>query len=86
MIIEPGNIVTSRGDYALFQVQFNEESPRWWPCQLAEGGVWLVLDVEESDGMCDTIAAKLLSITEFGCKPWWIEGTVDQWCTLDKLS
>lgn len=86
MLLEPGDVLTSKGDYATFQVQFNEESPRWWPCHLAHGGVWLVLDVERADPYGDKIVAKLLSVTDFGCKPWWVEGGLDEWCTLDKLS
>ena len=85
MKLEPGDVVTSKGDYAMFQVQFSEDS-LWWPCNLDLGGVWLILDVERPDPQSDRIVAKLLSITDLDCKPWWIEGSFNDWCTLDKLS
>ncbi len=85
MLVEAGDVVASRGEYATFQVQFNEEG-RWWPCHLAFGGVWLVLDVEVPDPLSDRIVAMLLSITDLDCKPWWVEGTLDEWCTLDKVN
>lgn len=85
MLLEPGDIVTSRGDYAMFQIQFNEESPYWWPCHLAYGEIWLVLDIN-CEPMSDVLVAKLLSLTALDSKPWWVEGNVEQWCTLDKVN
>lgn len=85
MKLEPGDVIISRGARATFQIHFNEEGGWWWPCNLGSGNVWLVLDVERLDPQSDRITAKVLSITDLDCKPWWIEGSFDEWCTLDKL-
>jgi hypothetical protein len=86
VIPEPGDILTSRGDYAVFQVQFNKEGGRWWPCWLERGGVWLVIDVSPFDVVSAKVSARLFPLNGNIDMTWWIEGSVDEWCTLDKVA
>lgn len=84
MILEPGDVLVSRGEHANFQVQFSEDSPRWWACHLDYGNSYLVLNacyVEETDVQF----ARMLPLGADHIQSWWFEGSFDDWCTLDKL-
>jgi hypothetical protein len=82
MILEPGDVVLSRGEYASFQVLFHATG-RWWPCHFDFKNAFLVLDVELFE---DRQSARLLPLDNDGCDDWWFSGSFEDWCTLDKLS
>lgn len=84
MIVNPGDVLVSKGEHANFQVQFSDEG-RWWPCHLDFENSYLVVNSYYSDEW-ETQFAKLLPL---GCdfvQTWWFEGSLADWCTLDKLS